>query len=288
MVLGNFRTFFFFQMSQKTGGPLLFTSEPRGPGRPVALHQTPPPPGQVTFQSAPLLQPLAQTRGTTPLRTVSASPSLQDNNMRLEQIKTVHAKNDYVDSPSTDSQKRLLPRQQDSEKSSNNNNVSAIVTQPLQKKPEEENDSSFPTSIYCSNCRKCKCDACRKPRELPRLWICNQKQEVSLQCAVDTCTCLCLVKCCFSSCFNYLDREEETVMASDNPCGCCGQPHCCKRWACMAGAAIACPTLLLYPLCKLGLLACTGCYNCCTHRGCTCRQDSAAGKQLLDSDLSST
>lgn len=292
----------FLQMSRQSAQQFLLGSQTRGPGRPVALSHRPPPP--ITLQTMASTDDVLQSnsrggpRAIQPsmlvhvnLRTPSSSTAVQrTDTVGLQRVNPSRAKNEYVDTPSANnsSQKDPVVRQKVDilSNKSNNNHLDAITIQPTLKKETEEEDSC-PVSITCSNCRKCKCGACTSPRHLPKVWIGkdkNKRVELSLECCVDICTCLCLVKCCFHNCFNYLDREEEDGYASDHPCGCCSQPHCCKRWTCMAGAALACPTLLLYPFCKLGLIACTGMYNCCTRRGCTC--DQTQNNRLLESESS--
>ena len=160
-------------------------------------------------------------------------------------------------------------------KASSSHNA-VISTQPTAlKRPTSTShvDATPPCeeSIICPRCDRCRCRACTAKRELPKYWCgTSRTTEVSAQCVVEWCTCLKAVKCCFDI-LNIHDREHENPL-SDRPCACCGQPHCCKRWTCMAMMSVCLPCLCLYPFLKCGLMMCTCCYNCATRKGCACSQ----------------
>lgn len=143
-------------------------------------------------------------------------------------------------------------------------------------------------SVICSQCGKCRCQACTQPRELPRYWLCDNKCECSVQKMVDVCSCLCCVRAYFYHCFKDADGDECSV--SDDPCACCEQPHCCKRWTCLGIMSLCLPCLCLYWPLRCGLDCCTSIYNKCSHRGCHCRRDRLPGSKrlLIDSESSST
>ncbi len=147
------------------------------------------------------------------------------------------------------------------------------------------------SGIVCPHCDKCRCAQCTERRELPRAWLCNNKVECSCQRCVDVTSCLCAVRCVFyHSCANA--DGDTSVSPSEEPCACCEQPHCCKRWCCMGAMALALPCLCLYwPLqCAHNII--TWQYNrCCRRNGCRCQRGRGGGDRtkglLLDSESSS-
>lgn len=148
-------------------------------------------------------------------------------------------------------------------------------------------------SVICSKCGKCKCGACREPRELPSWWFCGKKFEISAKSAVNICTCVCCVKGVF---YHYSkDYQQDSVdgMCSDEPCAGCERPQCLKRWACMALLSLCLPCLCIYWPARCALVCCTACYNGCSSRGCQCSnsENKAAStsqtRRLIESDGSS-
>lgn len=167
-----------------------------------------------------------------------------------------------------------------------------IISQPsssaLKKEVRTEPvDLSAPCqeAFICSQCGKCRCGVCMQQRPLPSRWICRNKCECSAQKCVEYCTCVWLVKGIFYHCLK--DRQADEEFQLDEPCACCDQPHCCKRWTCMAAMSLCLPCLCLYWPLQCGLDMCTSCYN--QGRGCRCRKDRIPGSKglLLDSESSS-
>lgn len=168
----------------------------------------------------------------------------------------------------------------------------ALCLQPLAKSPPlkkenvhsldrgrdaDENSSSHGTvtvasnhedGIICGECGRCRCCACTEPRSLPSHWCCRKTCEVSLDKAVDVCTCFCCIKCLFYHC-----GAEEDNECYEKPCGCCSTPRCCQRWTVMTVVALCLPCLWAYWPAKACLSGCTACYNHCKHKGCQCQTD---------------
>lgn len=122
-------------------------------------------------------------------------------------------------------------------------------------------------SIICDKCGKCRCADCTEPRTLPSRWCCHNTCEVSLNKALDVCTCFCCIKCIFYHC-----GAEEDNECYENPCGCSSTPHCCQRWTVMGLMALCLPCLWTYWPAKACLAGCTMCYNHFRHSGCQCHE----------------
>jgi protein sprouty family protein 2 len=153
--------------------------------------------------------------------------------------------------------------------------AAAITAQPTVKADEDGHGDS----IICRQCQRCKCEACRAPRQLPSKWLCNDKCLCSGPATVDYCSCMCCVRGLF---YHWAkDYEMDTdVSCADQPCSCA--PHQrLLRWCCLGLLAFPLPCLCCYwPL--RGCLALTqGCYSKCTGHGCRCRTQE---KRLLDSN----
>ncbi len=144
-------------------------------------------------------------------------------------------------------------------------------------------------SIICHRCGRCKCHQCTQYRELPTRWVCNNKIRCSATDLVEGCTCLCGVRALFYHCLSDPDGDCGEG-ATDNPCGCCEQAHCCKRWTAMGLMSLVLPCLCFYWPLRCAVAGCTACYNRCTHRGCRCRKDKTqnmSSRLLIDSESSS-
>ncbi|CAG5127545.1 unnamed protein product [Candidula unifasciata] len=120
-------------------------------------------------------------------------------------------------------------------------------------------------SIICDKCGKCRCSSCTEPRTLPSRWCCHNTCEVSLNKALDVCTCFCCIKCIFYHC-----GAEEDNECYEKPCGCTSTPHCCQRWTVMGMMSLCLPCLWTYWPAKAGLATCTMCYNHFRRNGCQC------------------
>lgn len=167
-----------------------------------------------------------------------------------------------------------------------------ILTQPCvtfqKEKAEVSEDSHRESSIICSECRRCKCDACRNPKPLPSTWICGNKYQCSAETAVDYCSCMCCVKGLFYHCAKDYEMDSD-VSCADKPCSC--NPHWrCLRWGCLGMLTMVLPCLLCYFPLKGCLKMCEACYKRYNSRGCQCRDTTKRkenseplhSKRLLD------
>ena len=129
----------------------------------------------------------------------------------------------------------------------------------------EESEGS---SIICSWCGKCRCEACTTPRPPPAHWICGDRWLCSPLTTVDLLSCLCIIKGVLYHC-GHDSHDEGGNSASDRPCSCSG-PDRCLRWTCLTAAAVPLPCLLCYwPLSGVKYLV-EKIYQKCTSHGCTC------------------
>ena len=166
------------------------------------------------------------------------------------------------------------------------------ISPPLKKEPIKEEDES----IICKKCHKCRCGACTEPQDLPSKWLCGDECHVSGQCVVETCSCFCCVQALFYHCGGK-DEQDADYDCMVDPCACCSQPNCFKRWTCMALMALCLPCLCCYWPMRGGLKCCTMCFNKCRKRGCTCNSKKQVKKDngsqssrrllLIESDSSS-
>jgi len=239
---------------------------------PPSRSNRPPLPGRAHLQARPPAPPASVARNAELIT--------------LDQVRPVpRCLNEYVDTPHTGeppSSRVLLP-------------APPIFTQPSPSglKPDPAKDSheeEHSESIYCSRCRKCQCQACTEPRELPSRWICNNKCHCSALKIVDYCSCLCCVQCVFYHCCKDSATDDD-FSATDDPCACCEKPDCFKRWTCMGLASLVLPCLCFYWPLRCSVALCTKCYNRCTRKGCRCKKEKLPPGQkrlLIDSESSST
>lgn len=131
-------------------------------------------------------------------------------------------------------------------------------------------------SIICAECGKCRCEACRQPRRVPSLWLCDNFCLCSSETAVDYASCLCCVKAALYHCGSKDDDyDDDSSCSVDDPCSC--SPHRrTSRWTCLALASVLLPCLCCYwPLRGCARLF-ESCYAACSHRGCRCSPAAAA------------
>lgn len=147
------------------------------------------------------------------------------------------------------------------------------VSPPLKKDPVIKEDDS----IICKKCHKCRCGACTDPQELPSKWLCGNTCHVSGQCCIETASCYCCVQAVFYHCGGKDEQDADYDCLAD-PCACCSQPNCVKRWTCMALMALCLPCLCCYWPMKGCLKCCTMCYNKCRKKGCRCAKNSKPKK----------
>lgn len=223
-------------------------------------------------------------------------------------VRHPRAQNEYVDSPPTEGQRSTTRSSRSTSKlgtvaeqrpcvtqneEPRRNQVFTSQPKPSIKPPagptQEAETHEEDDSIICKHCGKCRCQKCEERRELPSFWLCNKKCHLSADSALEACTCLCVVQCCFYHVAKDHQMDSD-VMCTDDPCACCSRPHCCKRWMCMAVMSLCIPCLCCYWPAKWGIKACTACYNRCTNKGCQCSRSDKKGsqnKRLLESDSSS-
>lgn len=149
-------------------------------------------------------------------------------------------------------------------------------------------DAQTECSIICRECGKCRCDACRQPRPMPSLWLCDNFCYCSVESCVDYASCLCCVKGLMYHCATR-DGDDDTC--ADDPCS-CGPHRRLGRWACLGFTSLLLPCLCCYWPLKGVAAACESCYARCTTRGCRCETDRhhhhhptelTPEKRLLDS-----
>uniref|UniRef100_A0A3P9NEM5 Sprouty homolog 4 (Drosophila) n=1 Tax=Poecilia reticulata TaxID=8081 RepID=A0A3P9NEM5_POERE len=219
----------------------------------------------------------------------------------IDQIKSSHVENDYIDSPavvshphpdttthpwisfsgrpssissssSTSSDQRLLDHAgplNTSAKVPAGGVCSTGVQQGLALIPSSPTEKKH--LFVCEHCGKCRCTECTLPRALPSCWVCNQECLCSAQSLVDTATCMCLVKGIFYHC---TEDEDDEGSCADKPCS-CSQANCCARWSFMAALSVVLPCLICYlpatGLAKLG----QKCYDNVSRPGCRCKNSQA-------------
>lgn len=127
-------------------------------------------------------------------------------------------------------------------------------------------DAQTECSIICRECGKCRCDACRQPRPMPSLWLCDNFCYCSVESCVDYASCLCCVKGLMYHCATR-DGDDDTC--ADDPCS-CGPHRRIGRWACLGFTSLLLPCLCCYWPLKGVAAACESCYARCTTRGCRC------------------
>lgn len=144
-------------------------------------------------------------------------------------------------------------------------------------------DSAGPSvaecSIICRECGRCRCEACRRPRPMPSLWLCHDFCLCSAESCVDYGSCLCCVKGLMYHCASR-DGDDDTC--ADQPCS-CGPERRVGRWLCLGLTSLLLPCLCCYwPLRGLASAA-EACYGHCTDRGCRCDSPLTPEKRLLHS-----
>ncbi|XP_021698821.1 protein sprouty [Aedes aegypti] len=142
-------------------------------------------------------------------------------------------------------------------------------------------------SITCPQCKKCRCEECQRPRQLPSRWLCDKTCLCSAETIIDYASCLCCVKALFYHCSkdHELERESDTVSCADDPCSCV--PHKrTTRWGCLAALSLPLPCLLCYWPMRGCVAICAKCYAKHSRHGCRCQSQN--GSSLADSILGGT
>ena len=264
---------------------LVHTTSPRVPPRPSEISLTAPRPGMERRQNEYI---------ETPFLSSSKPPAAPPPNKRTSSSKTSE-----MSSTGTTLQKCSHPKRSGtSSRSGSGSAVAPIITsQPHAltfKKESVVSPSSQDIitehprdSIICSQCGRCKCEACRRPRPLPKKWLCHNCL-CSAESIVDYSSCLCCVKASFYHFTKDYDGDSAGPACADKPCS-CAPNHRCLRWGCMGALSVILPCLWCYwPLrgcvktCELG-------YQRYHSRGCRCRSttsDLTPEKRLLDTSNS--
>ncbi|KAK7865415.1 hypothetical protein R5R35_012782 [Gryllus longicercus] len=143
-------------------------------------------------------------------------------------------------------------------------------------------------SIICSECGRCRCQSCRRPRPLPQCWLCNNMCLVSAESVVDYASCLCCVKGLYYHC--VVDNEADASLA-DDPCS-CGPPRKLSRWGCLGLLSLVLPCLWCYWPARGCVRVAEKAYARYASQGCRCEprphafsDASTPQKRLLDAAL---
>lgn len=137
-------------------------------------------------------------------------------------------------------------------------------------------------SIICTSCGKCRCTACRTPRQLPQAWLCNNACLCSVEAFVDTVTCMCCVKGVFYHCGKDGGEEGEEASCVDKPCSCTDNKRC-LRWGCLSLMSLPLPCLLCYLPMKGVCRGVEVIYQRCTSQGCRCPTKHNSSHSQTDS-----
>lgn len=132
----------------------------------------------------------------------------------------------------------------------------------------------------CRRCGQCCCPECS--RSSAAFQCCGCERDCSAESAVDVCSCMCCVRPIFYHCLKDENGEED---CSEEPCSCCGRPHCALRWTIMALLVPCLPCLSCYLPLRCLLRSCRACFG---GPGCRCPRNLPPGiKGLLESESSS-
>lgn len=146
-------------------------------------------------------------------------------------------------------------------------------------------------SITCPQCKKCRCEECQRPRQLPSRWLCDNTCFCSAETVIDYSSCLCCVKALYYHCSkdHELERESDTISCADDPCSCL--PHKrATRWGCLGALSLALPCLWCYWPMRGCVAVCAKCYAKHSRHGCRCQSqngNSFPGSILGSGGLSS-
>ncbi|XP_063700197.1 protein sprouty [Culicoides brevitarsis] len=189
---------------------------------------------------------------------------------------------------------------------SENLSSSAIIKQPLSFTKDGvsntlsdgtliDHQDDLPSSITCPTCKKCRCEECQRPRQLPSKWICGNTCLCSSETIIDYTSCLCCVKALYYHCSkdHEIEQEDETIVCADNPCS-CAPYNLLTRWACLGTLSLVLPCLFCYWPLKGCVNICAKCYAKYSRHGCQCSaetdknlrifQNLRQEKRLLDSN----
>lgn len=132
-------------------------------------------------------------------------------------------------------------------------------------------------SITCPQCKKCRCEECQRPRQLPSRWLCDNTCLCSAETIIDYASCLCCVKALYYHCSkdHELERESDTISCADDPCSCL--PHKrTTRWGCLGALSLALPCLWCYWPMRGCVAVCAKCYAKHSRHGCRCQSQNGS------------
>ncbi|KAJ6667968.1 hypothetical protein lerEdw1_016289 [Lerista edwardsae] len=212
----------------------------------------------------------------------------------IDQMKTTHMENDYIDNPTiaqlaAQKPSRAPPRTPPPAEMRARRHAPVDLVQweaqlhqqqqqhilgskafgPHGARPSgrPELDKHF---LLCEACGKCKCKECALPRTLPSCWVCNQECLCSAQNLVNYSTCMCLVKGVFYHCTN----EDDEGSCADHPCS-CSHSNCCARWSFMSALSLVLPCLLCYLPATGCVKLSQRCYDQVSRPGCRCKNTNS-------------
>lgn len=161
--------------------------------------------------------------------------------------------------------------------------LSAITKQPLPFTKDQLADGLpddieiHPTngeslnSITCPQCKRCRCEECQRPRQLPSRWVCDDTCLCSAETIIDYTSCLCCVKALFYHCSkdHEIECEGDSISCADDPCSCL--PHKrTQRWAWLSALSLALPCLWCYWPMRGCVAMCAKVYARHSRHGCRC------------------
>lgn len=128
-----------------------------------------------------------------------------------------------------------------------------------------------PLNITCPQCKRCRCEQCQRPRQLPSRWVCDNTCLCSAETIIDYTSCLCCVKALFYHCSkdHEIECEGDSISCADDPCSCL--PHKrTQRWAWLSALSLALPCLWFYWPMRGCVAICAKCYARHSRHGCRC------------------
>lgn len=126
-------------------------------------------------------------------------------------------------------------------------------------------------SITCPQCKRCRCEECQRPRQLPSRWVCDNNCLCSAETIIDYISCLCCVKALFYHCSKDHEIEcgGDSISCADDPCSCLPQKRT-QRWAWLSALSLALPCLWFYWPMRGCIAICAKCYARHSRHGCRC------------------
>lgn len=217
--------------------------------------------------TTPNAQPAAST--TTATTTTPANPTFTDDVDCESNTELIHSNNTL--SPKETHIKNLLQKSRPITKQPTATSSPVTTSTTFVKdvgptiSPLCHDDHGDSTNlITCPQCKRCRCDQCKKPRQLPSTWICNKSCLCSAESVIDYASCLCCVKALFF-------HSESMKDGADDPCSCA--PHRrTARWGWLGAISILLPCLWCYWPMRGCIALCAKCYRRYAQQGCRCQQ----------------